>query len=352
MKRIFLVTAVAMLFASCNTNSERNGAKYGGTLRVNISDIPHVVFPGQITKRSEQVIVNQVYDGLIKYHQRSLEIVPAIAKKYDISSDGLTYTFTLRSNARFQNDRCFPQGKGRQIVASDFKYSIEQICRNKLNDNYDISRQVENIVGAENFLPEARTNDSVKISGIIAKNDSTLIINLKKPDDLFIYYLAGPNALVFAPEAYNAYGVNGTVGSGAFCMKYPQVKGQPIELKYNPKYWKSTKQGEQLPFLDSLIFTFVTSTQKELYMFSSGKVDVVFGLQTKYLASFLEENIESFQSDPPLFVLTNTVNPDNDKRFNLLKSNIHGLVINSQNYFDFSDVYLKTPEPRNIVLEE
>jgi len=353
MKKVgFLALAVVTLFASCNTDNQTEADKYGGTLRVNISDIPHVVFPGRINKRSEQIIAYQVYDGLVKYNPRTLKIVPSIAKKYRISGDNLTYTFTIDSRARFQDSRCFKRGKGRRIVAADVKYSIEQVCRIQLLNEYEKSRQIMNIEGAEEFMKTAKTNDSIDISGIIAKDDTTLIFKLLKPDNLFIHYLAGPNTLVFAHEAFNTYGINGTAGSGAYIIEYPTIKGQPIELTKNKKYWRTTYQGEQLPFLDTIIISFVTSTQKELYMFEKEMVDVVFGLPTKYLTPFLEANIDAFQSATPQFTVIQTIDLQNDKRFNLLKSNIKGLYINSQNFFDFSEVYLQEPEPRTIVVSE
>lgn len=334
------IAIAALLMTACHSSSIRKGEKYGGTLRVNISDIPHTIFPGQVEKRSEQIIVNQVYSGLVKYNQRTLEIVPSLAKNYSLSPDELTYTFILNPCTRFPNDRCFAHGKGRQITAADVKYSIEQICRNKLVDNHGVSPQVTNISGAPAFLQVAKDNDSVNISGIVAKNDTTLIIKLQSPDKLFIHFLAGTNALVFAKEAFNAYGTNGTVGSGAFMFKYPKTIGQTIYLVRNPNYWGKAG-NEPLPYIDTLALSFITSTQKELYMFGAGLVDVVFDLPTQYLSDFLESNIAYFQSEKPRFIMTNTAKPGNDKRFNMFTSNIEGLHFNSQTYFDFSGVSLK-----------
>ncbi|MBO7497419.1 MAG: hypothetical protein J6T98_12790 [Salinivirgaceae bacterium] len=343
--RLFVsaVAIAAFIMTSCQSSTNRIGERHGGTLRVNISDIPHSIFPGQVEKRSEQIIVRQVYCGLVKYNQRTLEIVPSIAKDYNISPDELTYTFSLNTQARFPNDRCFAHGKGRRITAADVKYSIEQICRNKLVDNHGISSQISNICGAVDFLQVAKNNDSVNIAGIVAKNDSTLIINLKSPDKLFIHFLAGTNALVFAREAFNAYGTNGTVGSGPFLFKYPKIIGQTINLTRNPNYWGVSDDNEQLPYLDTLALSFITSTQKELYMFGAGLVDAVFDLPTQYLSDFLDANIDKFKSDSPRFIMTNTTKPGNDKRFNMYSAEINGLHFNSQTYFDFSTVYLKNP---------
>ncbi|MBO7593883.1 MAG: hypothetical protein J6T12_02850, partial [Salinivirgaceae bacterium] len=69
----------------------------------------------------------------------------------------------------------------------------------------------------------------------------------------------------------------------------------------------------------------------------------VFDIPTKYLTPFLDANIDRFQGDEPRSVMTQTINLNNDKRFNLLSSSVNNLYINSQGYFDFSEVYLKKP---------
>ena len=350
MKAFVPAVALAALFmVACQPTSTPVSEKQGGTMRVNISDIPHIVFPGQVEKRSEQILVSQVYSGLVKYNPRTLEIIPSVAKSYNISPDGLTYTFVLNNRAKFQDDRCFPQGKGRHITAADFKYSIEQVCRNRQAQDHDVPRQVRNIEGAEAFLPTAKDNDSVNISGITAPNDSVLIIKLEKPDALFLHFLAGPNALVFAREVFNTYGMNGTAGSGPFQMKYPKFIGQQIVLTRVPDYWEISEDNETLPYLDSVVFSFITSPKKEIYLFEIGKANVIFDVSANMLTQFLESNIDRFQSDPPQYIMTSTLNENSDKRFNLLTADVKDLYINSQNYFDFSMVYLQEPEPSTVI---
>ena len=60
-----------------------------------------------------------------------------------------------------------------------------------------------------------------------------------------------------------------------------------------------------------------------------------------YLPDFLESNIDKFQSNPPLFIMTNTTKPNNEKRFNLYTSNVKDLYFNSLTYFDFSVVRIE-----------
>ena len=74
---------------------------------------------------------------------------------------------------------------------------------------------------------------------------------------------------------------------------------------------------------------------------------MVFDVATAQITPFLESNIEKFESDPPVYIMSSTIYQDNDKRFNLLTANVKELYINSQNYFDFTEVYLQKPDPQN-----
>jgi oligopeptide transport system substrate-binding protein len=349
---LLLIGCLYLTSCKQHNNSKRQGEKYGGTLKININDVPSVIFPGQVKKRSEQIVVYQIYDGLLKYDPKTLELGSGIAKHLEITNNGTKYSFTINPNARFHDDPCFEKGRGRKIVAADFKYSMEQICRFKLIAGHSISRQVKNIKGAESFINSGYLDNSKRIEGISAIGDSIICIELEQPDALFIHYLAGTNALVFPHEAFEAYGFKSTVGSGPFTFSYPQQKGMPIRLVYNPNYYLTSHQGQTLPFLDTVVISFIVSTQKELGMLHSGTIDAVFGLTNEYVIPFLDSHIKQFQSNPPEFVMLQTNDISNTPRFSLLKSNIQGLYLNSQDFFDFSEVYIKTPAPIHVEAEE
>jgi oligopeptide transport system substrate-binding protein len=337
------IILVGFLNQSCSPhrNSKRTGEIYGKTLHLNVNDVPDIIFPGQVKKKSEQLIIYQVYDGLLKYNPKTLDLVSAIAKRLEITNQGTTYTFYLNPKACFHDDPCFKGGIGRPITAGDFKYSLEQICRLKLVAGHFISRQIRNIKGSENFINNGYLDNKNLIDGIKTINDSTLVIELEQPDALFVHFLAGTNALVFPHEAFDAYGYKSTVGSGAFTFAYAQQKGASIRLAANEKYYRTNKQGKTLPFLDSLVISFVISPPRELNLFEEGRIDAVFNLTTDYVAPFLDSHITDFQSNPPKFIMVQTNTLNNSTRFNLLSSRINGLFLNSQDYYDFSEVYFQ-----------
>src|SRR5690606_27779365 len=75
---------------------------------------------------------SQLFNGLLQLDE-DLAIRPAIAKSYQISDDGLVYSFVLRDDVFFHDDACFPAEKGRSVVASDFVYSFSRLVDPRLN---------------------------------------------------------------------------------------------------------------------------------------------------------------------------------------------------------------------------
>ena len=69
---------------------------------------------------------HHLYDGLVQLDD-DLNVRPSIAKSWEISGDGMTYTFHLRDDVHFHDDLCFPGEKGRKVVASDVVYSFNRI---------------------------------------------------------------------------------------------------------------------------------------------------------------------------------------------------------------------------------
>lgn len=340
----------SLLFAGCNntTDIRYQNPKYGKTLNLNVNGAPDNIFPGQVLKQSEQIITTQVYDGLIKYNTRNLEISPSIAKKWLVEREGSIYTFFLNPEAKFHDDNCFPKGIGRNITAYDFKYSIEQICRSHIRSNHAISKQISNIKGFDAFLDSEKRNDTSEINGIFVYDDTTLVFKLNKADEMFIHFLAGTNSLVFAKEAFEAYGLENQVGSGAYLLKHNNNKREAVTLTANLNYFQKNQQGEQLPFIDTIRFSFISSNKQELLLFKNNKLNLLLSMSERLVTPFLDENIGSFQSNPPYYIMRQTLDYYQNVKYNILRSNLKDLYLNSQGFFDFSIVYFEEPKAQEI----
>ena len=69
---------------------------------------------------------NQLFNGLVQMDDH-LNVIPCIAKYWNISEDALTYTFTLRNDVQFHKDPLFGKDSTRLVVAQDFEYSLNRL---------------------------------------------------------------------------------------------------------------------------------------------------------------------------------------------------------------------------------
>ncbi len=94
----------------------------GGQLDVGVIGLPRLVNPVLAFSDTDQDLTSLIYAGLMKYENGTL--VPDLAQSYSVSTDGLTYTFTLKENAYFQD--------GTPVTADDVVFTINTIRNNSL----------------------------------------------------------------------------------------------------------------------------------------------------------------------------------------------------------------------------
>lgn len=109
--------ATALLAAAGAAGLAQDGARTG-TLEVAVDQSPVGLDPHKVTAFSSFAVIGQIYDGLLEVNT-DLQLEPALAEEWQVSDDGLTYTFTLRDDVTFHN--------GRPFTAEDVVYSFERI---------------------------------------------------------------------------------------------------------------------------------------------------------------------------------------------------------------------------------
>jgi ABC-type oligopeptide transport system substrate-binding subunit len=109
--------------------------------------------PGNIRDIYSATVVSQTCETLYQYHflKRPYELVPLLAEEMPVvSDDKLTYTVRIKKGVYFQNDKCFPGGRGRELRADDFVYAIKRIANIKyLSQNWSLFD--DKIVGLDEF---------------------------------------------------------------------------------------------------------------------------------------------------------------------------------------------------------
>lgn len=206
--------------------------------------------------------VNQLFNGLVQLDD-SLRVQPCVAKNWEISADGLSYTFHLRNDVRFHDHPVFAHRQGRLITAHDVVYSFNRI------------------IDPATLSPGRWVFAQVAEGGVRATSDSTLVITLTQPYPPFLGILSMPYCAIVPHEAVEHFGRDfgrNPVGSGPFLFK-TWVEGVKLVLHRNPNYFEIDPTGRPLPYLDAVGISFISDPQSVFMAFMKGKLDMLSGLE-------------------------------------------------------------------------
>jgi ABC-type transport system substrate-binding protein len=221
----------------------------------------------------------------------------------DISEDGLVYTFKIRHNIYFQDDKCFSGGKGRNVTAHDFIYSIKRLAdfKNGSSGWMFIKGKVE---GLDDFYDkstsEQATDYQIDVAGLKA-TDNILQISLTEPYPQFIWFLAMTYACVVPEEAVVSYKdkfKEHPVGTGPYVLTKWR-RNFMSEFVRNPK-WEETGRVEKfqnipdmmkkkilvpeenLPYIDKIISYVIDDISTKWLMFLRGDISVLGDVPRDY----------------------------------------------------------------------
>lgn len=203
-----------------------------------------------------------IFDRLVEVQANgdgTSQIVPSLAKNWDISDDGLTYTFYLEEGVKYSN--------GADFTASDVLYTIERMLTNPKAVNGDI---YDMIVGAEELA--AGTADT--ISGVEIVDDYTIKMTLTQPYAAFLACLTTPGASMLDEETTEAagdqFGIDPavTIGTGPFIFDSWEFNAQMV-LVANPDCWSGAPACEGIVMMD------IPDEATQRMMFENGELDLL-----------------------------------------------------------------------------
>ncbi|TAX25353.1 ABC transporter substrate-binding protein [Rhizobium leguminosarum] len=202
-------------------------------------------------------MIKSLYSRLMDYAPGTPNPVPSLAESFTVSPDGLTYTFKLHKGVKFSN--------GRELVASDVKYSIERAVDPKTQG------PGAGFFGAIKGFEDETGGKTTTLSGIETPDDSTVIFNLSRPDATFLHVLAINFASVVPKEAVEAaagdFGKK-PVGSGTFILKEWTI-GQQLVFERNKDYFV-----KGVPYIDSFKVEVGQEPLVALLRLQKGEVDI------------------------------------------------------------------------------
>ncbi|MFQ0814118.1 ABC transporter substrate-binding protein [Brucella anthropi] len=223
MVRGFLMTGVCLMVLS--------GAASAETVlnRGNDTD-PATLDQHHTTTVSENRVLRDLYEGLLMQNEKG-EAIPGAASSWDISDDGLTYTFHMRDNAKWSN--------GDPVTAGDFEFSFRRIMDPKTAAGY--ASVLYAIKNAEEVATGKMPVDQL---GVKAVDDKTLQITLKNPAPYFLELLTHQTGFPVNRKAVEKFGDKFTLpGNIVTNGAYTLVSFNPndkISMKKNPYYWDAS----------------------------------------------------------------------------------------------------------------
>ena len=273
MWKILFISAfipICIFLNSCKSNSNHTSKnlhvfKYNECTGISSTD------PAYAKDQSTMWCVNHLYNGLVQLDSQ-LNIQPSIAKEWSISSDGLTYTFKLRNDVYFIDDKCFISK--RKLVSTDIVYSFNRILNPQIASP-----------GAWIFR-----NKVDAIMPFLAINDSVFQLKLLQPFPPMLSILSMQYAFIVPHEAVTYYGrqfAYHPVGTGPFKLKAWE-EGNAMYLIKNESYFEYDGNN-RLPYLDAVKITFIENKKTEILAFKSNQLSFITDISASNLSEIIND---------------------------------------------------------------
>ncbi|MCX7728478.1 MAG: ABC transporter substrate-binding protein [Bacteroidia bacterium] len=280
MRKHIVLISLVMFFQSCSDKkqSEPSGPESKNIFYYNEKDGISSLDPAESNVLPHIWICNQLYNGLVQLDD-SLNVLPCIAKSWEIQEDGTKYIFHLRNDVYFHDNECFPNGKGRKVRAYDFEFSFNRLL---ITPNSTAASLLAYIDKSE------RTN----YRPFQSMNDSTFVIYLKQPYSVFLNILTMKYFSVIPYEAIDYYKKTfrtHAVGTGPFMLKNWE-EGNKMILVKNPHYFEKDAQGNSLPYLDAVAISFIRDKETAFIEFLNGKLDMLSGADAMNINEVLDKS--------------------------------------------------------------
>lgn len=226
-------------------STETGGIKKGGTMVIAQGAEPITLIPDGKPDDNDIMLEQNVFNRLLKTNNNQ-EVILDLATGYEVSSDGLTYTFTLPENVKFHD--------GEPMTSDDVKFTFDEI--------------IKQVAFASTTL--------TTIKEITCPDDYTVVFTLKEIDAGFLGNLAFNGTSILPRHIYEGLDWMGAdsmqtpIGTGPF--KYSEWdKGIKMVFERNDDYYL----GPDVPYLDKIVITFISDANTAIQSFYNGELDVL-----------------------------------------------------------------------------
>jgi peptide/nickel transport system substrate-binding protein len=264
----FAVVTPGVASAASSTPSPSASAK-PSTLTIGITQDIDSLNPFVGILASSYELYQLSYDTLTNYSAKDFSPVPGLASSWKTSSDGLTWTYTIRSGVKWSD--------GVPLTAHDVAYTFNRIMHNSY-EKTNFGNYVENI------------------ASVTAPNDTTVIMKTKKPSPsmlaLGVYILPEHIWKNVSEKDVGTFKNTAMVGSGPFVMEDRQV-GQFVRMRANPNYWGGA------PHIDQVVFRVFNNDDAMVQALRKGEIDFADNLSSSLYRSL--DGASNIQQVPAVY---------------------------------------------------
>src|SRR5579864_8614992 len=285
--RAFTLATAGVFIAACggggNTPTANLASPDKQIYNVNITTEVSSYDPGQQTYSYEAAVGRTTFEALLKPKADLSDVQPAAASSYSVSSDGLTYTFHLRQNAKWSD--------GKSVTASDWVYGWQRVLNPALAAGYADPFFDGTVAGGQNYSTVDSTNTSAVDSylqglGLSAPDPNTFVIKLQHAAPFFKWvatlWVATPIRKDVVEQAAGgsfastdatkaeawAQNANTIISNGAFKVSEIVPKDH-VTMVPNPGYWGGA------PKIEKLTYYYVTDANTIYSEYQTGALDTI-----------------------------------------------------------------------------
>lgn len=250
-KKVLAVALAVFWLASCFNVSEASiSRKPQDRLIFAMATEPLGLDPALLGDVDSGTVVCNLYESLLRFKDASVEVEPSLAERWEISEDGLVYTFYLRKGVKFHD--------GTPFNAQAVKFNF---------DRQSLQNMLPNMSYAPFVLGDVAKSEVV--------NEYTFRVTLKRPSTPFANNMAmsfaAPIASPTALKKYNNNLMEHPVGTGPYKL-LAWDRGQSMVLTINEDYW-----GKK-PAIQNVVIRFIKETSARVMAINNGEVDIINGI--------------------------------------------------------------------------
>ena len=250
----------------------REGAR--SVLTRGLTSDPESLDPHKARSVQANEVLRDLDEGLLSYSAGG-ELVPGVAQSWQMSPDGLTYTFTLRAQARWSN--------GDPVTADQFVYSLRRLVTPATGAFY--AELLGNIENVPEILAGATPPAEL---GVEAPDPHTLVIRLSQPTPYLLNVMALPSTFPVHPATVQQFGdafarPGNLVSNGAYKLDAWQP-GSMLTLSRNAHYWNNAATA-----IDKVQYLVLTDENTQLNRFRAGELDITDTVPPKDAATLRTE---------------------------------------------------------------